>query len=168
MSAIYALYPDGASAQRAVNALRAAGLASDAITILSGEPIEDEEFFEVDKATWMWYLASAGGAVGLVFATWLTTMTERAWPLNTGNMPIISWWPNLIIMFEMTMLFGILAAVLTLLVTARLPGRKPALYDPAIMDGKILVGVVNPRDASSIERALAAPGAEIKRSSSQG
>ncbi len=166
MSAIYALYPDGASAQRAVNALRAAGLSSDAITILSGEPIEDEEFFEVDKATWMWYLASAGGAVGLVYATWLTTMTERAWPLNTGNMPIISWWPNLIIMFEMTMLFGILAAVLTLLVTARLPGRKPALYDPAIMDGKILVGVVNPRDASSIERALAAPGAEIKRSRS--
>jgi hypothetical protein len=164
MSAIYALYPDGASAQRAVNALRAAGLSSDAITILSGEPIEDEEFFEVDKATWMWYLASAGGAVGLTFATWLTRMTELAWPIKTGNMPIVSWWPNLIIMFEMTMLFGILAAVLTLLVTARLPGPRPALYDPAIMDGKILVGVVNPRDPAAVERALSSPGAEIRRS----
>ena len=162
MSAIYALYRDGASAQRAVNALHAAGLSGDAITILSGEPIEDQEFFETDKATWMWYLASAGGLVGLVFATWLTTMTERAWPLNTGNMPIISWWPNLIIMFEMTMLFGILSAVLTLLVTARLPGKKPALYDPAIMDGKILVGVVNPANASAVERALSVPGAELR------
>ena len=165
MSAVYALYPDGDSAQRAVNALRAAGLPGNAITILSGEPIEDQEFFEADKSTWMWYIASAGGVVGLVFATWLTTMTERAWPLNTGNMPIVSWWPNLIIMFEMTMLFGILAAVLTLLVTARLPGRRPALYDPEIMDGKILVGVVNPRDPSTVERALSVSGAEIRRSS---
>jgi hypothetical protein len=164
MSAVYALYPDGASAQRAVNALQAGGVSRDAITVLSGEPIEDQPFFETDKATWMWYIASAGGAVGLIFATWLTRMTELAWPIKTGNMPIVSWWPNLIIMFEMTMLFGILAAVLTLLVTARLPGRGPALYDPAIMDGKILVGVVNPRDPSTVERALASPGAEIKRS----
>jgi hypothetical protein len=166
MSAVYALYPDGHSAQRAVNALRAAGLSRDAITVISGEPIEDQEFFEADKSTWMWYIASAGGLVGLVFATWLSTMTQRAWPLNTGNMPIVSWWPNLIIMFELTMLFGILAAVFTLLVTAGLPGRMPALYDPAIMDGRILVGVNNPADEEAVERALRAPGAEIKRSSS--
>jgi hypothetical protein len=165
MSAVYALSPDGDSAQRAVDALRAAGVSGGAITILSGEPIEDQQFFEADKATWMWYFASAGGVVGLVFATWLATMTERAWPLNTGNMPIVSWWPNLIIMFELTMLFGILAAVLTLLVTAGLPGRRPALYDPEIMDGKILVGVNNPPNAAAVERALRAPGAEIRRSS---
>ena len=61
------------------------------------------------------------------------------------------------------MLFAILAAVLTLLVTAGLPGRRPALYDPAIMDGKILVGVENPQDASAVERALRVPGAELKR-----
>ena len=165
MSAIYALYPDGDSAQRAVNALRAAGLPVDAITVLSGEPIEDQEFFESDKSTWMWYIASAGGIIGLSFGTWLTRMTELAWPIQTGNMPIVSWWPNMIIMFEMTMLFGILAAVLTLLVTARLPGRKPALYDPEIMDGKILVGVNNPANAAAVERALGAPGAEIRRTS---
>jgi hypothetical protein len=165
VSAIYALYPDGDSAQRAVNALRAAGLPVDAITVLSGEPIEDQEFFESDKSTWMWYIASAGGIIGLSFGTWLTRMTELAWPIQTGNMPIVSWWPNMIIMFEMTMLFGILAAVLTLLVTARLPGRKPALYDPEIMDGKILVGVNNPANAAAVERALGAPGAEIRRTS---
>jgi hypothetical protein len=165
MSAVYALYPDGDSAQRAVNALRAAGLPVDAITVLSGEPIEDQEFFEADKSTWMWYLASAGGIIGLSFGTWLTRMTELAWPIKTGNMPIVSWWPNMIIMFEMTMLFGILAAVLTLLVTARLPGRRPALYDPEIMDGKILVGVNNPANVAAVERALGAPGAEIRRTS---
>jgi hypothetical protein len=164
MSAVYGLYRDGASAQRAVNGLRAAGLTSDRITIITAEPLEHQEFFETDKSTWMWYIASAGGFVGLCFSTWLTRMTELAWPLQTGNMPIVAWWPNLIVMFEMTMLFGILSAVLTLLVTAGLrPGRRPpALYDPAVMDGKNLVGVANPPDPAAIERALGAPGAEIR------
>ena len=159
MSAVYALYPDGDSAQRAVNSLKAAGLGDDAITVVTGEPLEHYQFFETDKSTWMWYIASFGGLVGLPFATWLTRMTELAWPINTGNMPIVAWWPNLIIMFEMTMLFAILASVLTLLITAGLPGRRGAIYDPQVMDGKILVGVANPRDAAAIERALAVAGA---------
>ena len=161
MSAIYALYPDGDSAQRAVNSLKAAGLGEDAITVVAGEPLEHYPFFETDKSTWMWYIASFGGLVGLTFATWLTRMTELAWPLNTGNMPIVAWWPNLIIMFELTMLFAILAAVLTLLVTAGLPGRRGAIYDPQVMDGKILVGVANPPDAAAVERALASAGATV-------
>ena len=159
MSAVYALYPDGDSAQRAVNGLKAAGLGDQAITVITGEPLEHHPFFETDKSTWMWYIASFGGLVGLSFATWLTRMTELAWPLNTGNMPIVAWWPNLIIMFELTMLFAILSAVITLLVTAGLPGRRSKLYDPRVMDGRILVGVADPGDAAAVERALAAAGA---------
>ena len=161
MSAVYALYSTPDAAQRAVNGLRAAGIGDDRITILSSEPIEQHEFAHRDKATWMGWIAAAGGVTGLAFAAWLTRMTELAWPLPTGNMPIVAWWPNLIIMFEMTMLFAILAAVITLLVTARLPGRRPALYDPDVMNGKILVGVENPRDAALVERALGA--GEIRR-----
>ena len=161
MSAVYALYSTPNAAQRAVNGLRAAGIGDDRITILSSEPIEEHEFAHRDKATWMGWIAAAGGVTGLAFATWVTRMTELAWPLPTGNMPIVAWWPNLIIMFEMTMLFAILAAVITMLVTARLPGRRPALYDPDVMNGKILVGVENPRDAALVERALGA--GEIRR-----
>jgi hypothetical protein len=164
VSAVYALYASPNAAQRAVDGLRAAGIADGRITILSGEPFEEHEFAHRDRATWMGWIALAGGIVGLAFATWLTRMTELAWPLRTGNMPIVAWWPNMIIMFEMTMLFAILAAVLTLLVTAGLPGRRPALYDPAIMEGKILVGVENPSDAAAVERALSVSGAEIRRS----
>jgi hypothetical protein len=163
VSAVYALYPSPEAAQRAVDGLRAAGIADGRITILSAEPFEEHEFAHRDKATWMGWIALAGGITGLACATWLARLTELAWPLRTGNMPIVAWWPNLIIMFETTMLFAILATVLTLLVTARLPGRRPALYDPEIVDGKILVGVDNPQDASAVERALRVPGAELKR-----
>src|SRR5262245_58772576 len=112
----------------------------------------------------MFWIAAAGGILGLAFSTWLTRLTELAWPLNTGNMPIIAWWPNLIIMFELTMLGGIIAAVVTLLVTAGLLNWKPKLYDPEVSDGKILVGVENPRGDSmpAIERALGAGGGRLK------
>ena len=167
MSAVYALYTDGSDAQRAVNGLRAAGLTQDAITVITGEPLEDEEFFEENKATWIWYIASFGGLFGMLGATWFTRMTELAWPLQTGNMPIVAWWPNLIVIFEMTMLGAILSAVATLIVTAGLMRKGPSLYDPAVTDGKILVGVQNPPAANlpALELALLAGGAgELKRS----
>jgi hypothetical protein len=167
MSAVYGLYADGNAAQRAVNGLRAAGVASEAITVITGEPLEDQRFFEENKSTWIWYIASVGGLFGLLVSTWFTRMTELAWPLQTGNMPIVAWWPNLIVIFEMTMLGAILSAVVTLIVTARLMRKGPPLYDPAVTDGKILVGVQNPPAANlpALEQALRAGGAgEIKRS----
>jgi Protein of unknown function (DUF3341) len=154
MSAVYALYPTPDAAQRAVNGLVAAGVPNDRITIISSEPFEDHEFAAGDRATWMGWIALGGAILGLAFATWLTRMTELAWPLPTGNMPIVAWWANLIVMFELTMLGGIVAAVITLLVTARLVRRRPAFYDPAISDGKILVGIEHPHDTAAVERAL--------------
>jgi len=156
MSAVYALYPDGDSAGRAINGLRAAGVSGEAITVITSEPLEHHEFFETDKSTWMWYIASFGGLVGLLFATWLTRMTELAWPLNTGNMPIVAWWPNLIIMFELTMLGAIAATIITLLVSGGLARRRQGIYDPEVSSGSILVGVERPAPAAiaAYEQAL--------------
>lgn len=166
MSAVYALYPDPDAAQRAVNGLHAAGLSHGQITVMSGEPYEDQPFAHRDSATWLWYIAVLGGFIGLTIATWLTRMTELAWPLQTGNMPIVAWWPNMIVMFELTMLGAIVATVLTLFITAKLPSRVPPLYDPEVTNGMILVGVVNPPLAKlpDVERALRAGGAsELRR-----
>jgi Protein of unknown function (DUF3341) len=163
MSAIYALYDDGAGAQRAVDSLRRAGVSDSAITVISDQPMEAYEFGEMNRETRIWYIASVGGIAGLIFATWLTRMTELAWPLPTGNMPIVSWWPNLIVMFELTMLGAILATVVTLLVTGELVRRRPALYDPQVSDGKILVGVDGSSRADDVERALVRAGGSVKR-----
>jgi hypothetical protein len=164
MSAVYALYPDGDRAQRAVNALRTAGVADADITVISAEPMEHYEFGEMHKSTTMWTIASFGGLLGMLFAVWLTRFTELDWPLNTGNMPIVSWWPNLIVIFELTMGGAIVATVATVAVTCGLFRRRPALYDAAVSDGSILVGVESPRDAAAVESALSVDGARVKRS----
>jgi Alternative complex III, ActD subunit len=164
MSAVYALYPDGDRAQRAVNALRTAGVADADITVISAEPMEHYEFGEMHKSTTMWTIASFGGLFGMLLGTWLTRFTELDWPLGTGNMPIVSWWPNLIVIFELTMFGAIFSTVATVIVTCGLLRKRPSLYDPAVSDGKILVGVESPGNTAAIESALSFDGAPVKRS----
>ena len=162
MSVLYALYDDGAAAQRAVNGLRSAGVPDEAIEVVTAEPMEHYEFGEMNRATRIWYIAAAGGFVGLLFSAWLTRMTELAWPLPTGNMPIVAWWPNLIVVFELTMLGAILSTVTTLIVAGGLGRRLPAPYDPQVTTAdKILVGVSDPRDAAAVEQALRAAGGQV-------
>lgn len=166
MKAVYALYDTGHAAQRAVNGLRAAGVADRDITVITAEPMEAYEFSHIGGETWIWYIASGGGVLGMLFAGWLTRFTEADWPISTGNMPIVAWWPNLIIVFELTMLGAMLAAVITFLVSAGLMRRRPPLYDPEVSEGKILVGVEHPRDSQieDLERALRSdPGARLFR-----
>ena len=148
MTAIYGLYDNPETAQRAVDGLRAAGVANADIQVMSSEPFEEYEFSHKDSATWMHWIAGVGGVAGLIAAYLLTTITQQSWPIKTSGMPIVAPWPNLIVMFEMTMLGAILATVLTVFVSAKLPRPLPVLYDPEVSDGYILVGVQAPALAS--------------------
>ena len=165
MKAVYALYDDGHAAQQAVNRLRAAGLKDPDITVLSGRPMEEFEFGHMDKATWMWWIACGGALVGMAVAYGLAWITENSWPMNVGGLPTFAWWPNLIIMFELTMLGAVIATVVTLAITAGFGRGKGRLYDPAVSDGKILVGVEDPPSArlDALQSALSVtPEALIK------
>ena len=158
MTALYALYDDPAVVQRAVEALRGAGVAERDIIVMSSEPFEEYEFSHRDKADWLYRVAGVGGLAGFAFGAWMTTATQLAWPLKTSGMPIVAPWPNMIVVFELTMLGAILATVGTLFVTAFMR-RGPAFYDTAVSDGYILVGVPSPGDrADAVTRALESAG----------
>ena len=159
MKAVYGLFPTPESAQIAVDGLRRAGIADRQITIISSEPLEHYEFAKKESKTWMNWIAVSGAAFGCVGSYLLLTLTQKAWPINTGGMPIVTNWTNLIIIFELTMMGAIFSTVAALLITAGIPNfKKDKLYDPEVSNGKILVGVANPADASSIEKALKAVG----------
>jgi hypothetical protein len=164
MKAVYGLYPDGYSAQQAFNRLRAAGADSGRITVITAQPMEEFEFGNLDKASYMWWFACLGGLIGMSIGFFLTWLTETSWPINVGGLPTYAWWPNIIIIFELTMLGAITATVIALVVTALLPSRGGSLYDPEVTDGLILVGVENPpaNSVSDFERALGAAGGRVK------
>jgi hypothetical protein len=159
VKAVYGLYDDGHSAQQAFNRLRAVGIAAADITVLTAQPMEEFEFGNLDKKTYMWWFACLGGLIGMSLAFALAYITEYSWEMNVGGLPVFAWWPNLIIIFELTMLGAILATTVTLIITALLPTRGRTLYDPEVTDGKILIGVENPPDSAvaDLERSLGAP-----------
>jgi hypothetical protein len=156
MTPVYALYPTPQAAQHAFDALRAVGVPESEITVISSEPFDDYAFGHRHQARWMYWIAGSGAALGLLLGAWLTSATERSWPLVTGGMPIVAWWPNLVVTFELTMLFGILATFVSLLWTTGLPRRRPALYDEQVSEGMILVGLGRPPDIEMARQALAA------------
>jgi hypothetical protein len=161
---VYALFSDPHTVQRAVDGLRAAGVGEREIVVMSSEPFEEHEFSHRDSATWLHWIAGFGGAVGLAAATAFLVATQNAWPIVTSGMPIVAWWPNLIIMFEMTMLGAILATVGTLLATALRPGRAAVpFYDREIAEGYILVGVEDAENEGAIAELLSTLGGRVKR-----
>lgn len=160
MKAIYGLYPDPDSAQRAVDLLRQARVDNRNIVVLSSEPFEDYEFGQRDRRTIMPWLAALGGLVCGASALAFVAFTQRAYPLPTGGMPIVALWPDGIITYEFTMFGAVLATLMTLILTARSPRESAKVYDPEVSNGKILIGVVNPPEASrtDLEEALLGAG----------
>ena len=132
--------------------------------------MDDYEFGQRDKATWMWWFACLGGLVGMSAGYGLAWVSEMSWEIDTGGLPVFAWWPNLIIMFELTMLGAIIATVATLVVSALLPSRGRTLYDPEVTTGgkiraeprrrgKPACGV---RTGSRAEPRCPPPGASVK------
>ncbi len=147
MNAIYGLFPDADGAQRAVDLLTRAGVPPQSIAALSSEPFEEYGFAQTKTRGFMPWLAALGGLLGGVVGYVLVTQTQRLYPLATGGMPIAPVWTNGIITYEVAMLGAILTTLAVLLIAARLPKWwrwKRQLYDPAISDGLILIGVLEP------------------------
>ena len=159
MTAMYGLFDRPDAAQRAYTGLTRAGIAPRDITVVSGEPFEAFEFSHRDHSMILFRLALVGGILGFISAVALVRGTEMSWPIVTGGMPIVAWWPNLVIMFEMTMLGAIVTTVISLLVTSKLPAFGKTIYDPAVSDGKILVGVPVTGAGDAIRDTLTSSGA---------
>lgn len=169
MNAIYALYADPDAAQRAVHLLERdaaqSGVDTSKIEVLSSVPLEDAEFTRREMRSRIPWLAALGGVAGGTAAYLFLTSVQRAFPIVTGGMPITPIWTNGIIVYEMTMLGVILTTLVTLLLKLRLPNWRKRLYDSAVSEGLILVGVTNPVEGSltHIENVFRQTGAsEIK------
>lgn len=150
-NAIYGLFPGPVAADRGLSALRGAGVAREKIVVMSAEPFEEHEFSHVEHSTAMYKIAALGGIAGGSLGFLLAWYVQVAYPfpLITGGMPLVSPWPTGIVTYELTMLSAIVTTIITLLVTSNLPNwKKTRLYDEEVSNGMVLIGVVDPPDAS--------------------
>jgi ActD protein len=152
VNAIYALYARRDEAQQAINLLECEGarLGVDPrkIEVLSSLPLEECDVGRRETASRMPWLAALGGVAGGTATYLFVTSVQRAFPIITGGMSVTPIWTNGILVYEMTMLGAIFTTLVTLLLAARLPSWHKRLYDPAVSDGLILVGVIHPPKSS--------------------
>ncbi len=102
--------------------------------------------------------ALTGGISGFLLAA----VTAVMYVHPTGGRPIIALPPFLIITYELTILFGIVATVLGFFISARLPAFRERVYVPEAAVDKFVVAVACDSDQSrqKAESILREAGAE--------
>lgn len=108
-----------------------------------------------------------GGIAGCAIGAWLTLWMSYDWPIVVGGKPIGSVAPYIIIMFEMTILFGALTTILGIVLNALFAARRSGsiMYDPRFSNDRFGIFVPAGSDkAAKIESLLRGSGAdEVRR-----
>lgn len=134
------LFHDPESALEAAGRLKGAGFARP--ELMSPIPIHGVEEVLGPKKSVIRRFTLFGGIFGGLAGFAMAAGTAVLFPHPTGGRPIITFPPFLIISYEMTILFGILATVLGFLVSARFPAIRERVYVPEAAVDKFAVTVL--------------------------
>jgi Protein of unknown function (DUF3341) len=162
---LVAIYADPDDALRAVQALRARGVANAQVSSPAAYPVVHEVDHPSHSPALGW-IALLGGLAGLGCAAALQAGTSRALGLIVGGKPILAWTAFGVVMFELTMLFAGASNFLALVVFSALARRKVArvVRDQVSSDRIVVVvplGGLDPKLRDAVRGLLgdAVPGA---------
>ena len=162
------LFLDPYSALEAARRLKGAGFARP--ELISPIPIHGVEDVLGPKKSVIRRFTFFGGIFGALSGFTLAAGTAVLYLHPTGGRPIITIPPFLIITYEMTILFGILATVLGFLISARFPAIRERVYVPEAGVDRFAVTVAcdNEERLGRAEAILREAGAEKVRFISEG
>jgi hypothetical protein len=162
---ILGLFQQPEPAADAMDGLKEAGFELGTFDVLTGTPYPEGAFGEHVPQHRLFRFPAFGAIIGFTLSVFLTSVTQLAYPMVTGGKPILSVFAMLIIMYEMTMLAGVIATVIGIIFESRLPNMKPGIYDTRITEGWIGVVITFDDDSkvADAESVLNKAGAlEIK------
>ncbi|HUI46654.1 MAG TPA: quinol:electron acceptor oxidoreductase subunit ActD [Nitrospirota bacterium] len=162
-------FKDVETATRAVDGLIKAGFTEEKITSLTSAPYPDGVLVKTSQRTWFRWVSVCGGIFGACAGFLLAAGTAYMYPVQTGDKPIIAFYPTGIITYELTMLFAILGAIVGMFLEMKLPPRKKERpYDPAIADGFIGISVSVPAgDRSSRAESIMKEAGALRTTSEE-
>ncbi len=151
-TSILGLFQQPEPAADAMDGLKEAGFELGTFDVLTGTPYPEGAFGEHVPQHRLFRFPAFGAIIGFTLSIFLTAATQLAYPMVTGGKPILSIFAMLIIMYEMTMLAGVIATVIGIIFESRLPNLKPGVYDTRITEGWIGV-VITFDDESKVAEA---------------
>ncbi|MFN2572575.1 MAG: DUF3341 domain-containing protein [Gemmatimonadales bacterium] len=150
---------------QAIQRLRAGGRAD--FTVYSPIPRHEIEDALGQPVSPVRIFTLIGGIAGCAIGAWITLWMSNDWPLVVGGKPIGAIPPYVVIMFEMTILFGALTTVLGIVLNALFAARRIGRiqYDPRFTNDRFGIFVPAPAaEAGKVESLLREAGAdEVRR-----
>ena len=143
---LFALFEDIDPAANAIEKLHELGVTDDQINVISGVPVMERMLGRPLPWTNVGRLALGGAVAGFLFGLFLNFGTPKLYTVYVGGQSIFPVPPGMIILFEMTMLFMLLATFLGVFLDSYFPNYRPLEYVPEISDGKIAVFFKCPQD----------------------
>ena len=148
----------------AIKKLRAAGHTD--FTVYSPVPRHEIEDALGQAVSPVRMFTLIGGIAGCAVGAWLTLWMSYDWPIVLGGKPVGSVPPYVVIMFEMTILFGALSTILGILFNSAFAARRLGTiqYDERFTNDRFGIFVPAASDkASPVEKLLRDAGAEEVR-----
>lgn len=137
----------------------------DEMRVFSPMPRHEFEQYEKGGDSPVKFYTLFGATFGAFCGFAITIITSLAWPIRVSAKPIASIPPYMIIVFELTILFGALLTLVGLLINARLRNNAPRqMYDERFGDDKFGVAVLCEKsDIEKVEGIMRANGADEVR-----
>jgi len=160
---VVGLFHNPEAALIAAGELKGAGFED--LEIMSPVPIHGVEAVLGKKKSAIKNFTFMGALIGGITGFALAAGTAVLYPHPVGGRPIITMPPFLIITYELTILFGILATVLGFFVSSRLPAFRDRVYVPESAVDKFVVAAPcdNNEHFKRAEAILNGAGAEEVR-----
>lgn len=134
---LLALFEDINPAANAIEKLHEMGVPNNRMDVMSGVPISHRMLGRPHPWTNVPRLALGGAVAGFFFGLFLNFGTPNLYSVRVGGQALTPVPPGLIILFEMTMLFALLATFLGVFLESFFPNYSSLQYVPQISDGKI-------------------------------
>lgn len=157
---VLAVYSYLDSVVNGVNDLRKNGY--EQLRVFSPVPSHEIEDLMDEPESPVRFFTLFGGLLGATCGFGFTVLTSMDWPISVSAKPIVSIPPFMVIVFELTILFGALSTLVGLLFHSFVRKRAPVtMYDPRFSDDKFGIMVVcDKENINNVEDILKSSGAE--------
>jgi len=136
---LLAVFNDIDPAATAVEKLYEMGISDENINVISGVPLSHKILGRPHPWTNVSKLSLGGAIAGFLFGLFLNWGTPFIYGIAVGGQYLFPIPPGIIVVFEMTMLFSLLATFLGVFLDSYFPNYRPLEYVAEVSDGAIAV-----------------------------